>query len=740
MSRFFHMTRREFLKGAGALVVSFSLPVESRAETGAPSGGFAGPLPPKQIDSWLIVHRDGNVTVTTGKVELGTGVSTALRQIVADELDYPFERIVWIQGDTAKTVDQRPTFGSQTIKQGGSQMRQAAAEAKATLLALASDRFGVPVEQIIAIAGWVSAQGEPAKRCSYAELIGGRRFNREIRGEIRLKEPENYTVVGKPVPRVDIPAKVTGTYSYMQDVRAPGMLHGRAVKPGAAGAKLASVDESSVRGLPGLVKVVVKGDFVGVVCKREEQAIMAARALKVAWQTAEKLPPMSELYDALQKIPSTDKEVAKRGDVETALAGAARRVEATYQWPFQMHGSIGPSCGVADVANGRATIWSATQGPHQLRPTIAQLLGIPAGNVHVVFVEGSGCYGHNGADDAAADAALLSQAVGKPVRVQWMRQDEHGWEPRGPAMVMQGRGALDQQGNLLAWDYRVWTPTHSSRPNGRASSLLAGQLAGMATAPFGRSGGDRNAAHDYAVKNYRVMVHWLESSPLRPSALRGLGATANTLANESLMDELAAAGGLDPLEFRIRHLNDPRAKEVLEAVARRAGWKERSGMGKGSVGAGLRQGQGLAFIHYELTDAYVATVAEVEVDTRNGQVGVRRVVVAHDCGLIINPDGLRNQIEGNVLQAVSRTLKEEVRFDRSRVTSLDWSSYPILTFPEIPDVEIELISRPKQPALGAGEPTTCTVPAAIANAIFNATGARCRAVPFTPDRIKAALA
>lgn len=739
MSRVSLITRREFLKGAGALVVSFTLPVEARAQTAARSRGFAGPFSPKQLDSWLVVHQDGSITVMAGKVELGTGVSTALRQIVAEELDYPFERIRWIQGDTAQSVDQLPTFGSQTIKRGGSQMRQAAAEAKATLLALASERFGVPVEQLTAAAGIINVQADPAKKVTYGDLIGGRRFNREVTGKIKPKSPDSYTIVGKPVPRVEIPSKVTGGYTYMQGLRVPGMLHGRAIRPSTIGAELESVDGSSIRNLPGLVKVLVKGNFVGVVCHREEQAIRAARALKVSWRNADRLPPMSELHETLKKIPSADKQVANSGDVEAALASAAKTIRASYYWPFQMHASIGPSCGLADVRDGQATIWSGTQGPHQLRPTIAQLLGISADNVHVIFVEASGCYGHNGADDASGDAALLSQAVGKPVRVQWMRHDEHGWEPRGPAMAMQARGGLDQQGNIIAWDYQVWTPTHSNRPNGGAASLLPGQLAGMAATGFGRSGGDRNAVHSYVIKNDRVVVHWLDSSPLRSSALRGLGATANSLANESFMDELAAAAGADPLEFRMRHLSDPRAKAVLEAVAKRSGWESRSGARKAQAQARVKVGRGLAFIQYELTDAYVATVAEVEVNAENGEVRAKRVVVAHDCGLIVNPAGLRNQIEGNVLQALSRTLKEEVKFDRSRVTSLDWSSYPILTFPEIPDVEIELIDRPDRPPVGAGEPTTCTVPAAVANAIFDATGVRFRTVPFSPDRMKTEL-
>lgn len=733
------ISRRQFLKSAGALVVAFGLPIDLSAQSTPALKTSGGPLPPNQLDSWLILHKDGGVTVLTGKVELGTGVSTSLRQIVADELDCPFEKISWVQGDTANTVDQLPTFGSQTIKRGGSQLRLAAAEAKATLLALAATRLGLPVEALIATHGVISARNDAKKKVSYAELLGGLSFNREVTGKIKPKSSSDYKLVGKSVPRVDIPEKVTGEHIYLQNLRLPGMLHGRVIRPATVGAKLVSVDEASIKAIAGVVKVVAKGNFVGVVCEREEQALRAARDLKVTWQEVQILPAMGELFDVLRKIPSNDKLPANAGDVEGALGGAVKKLSAIYHWPYQLHASMGPSCAVADVKDGAATIWSATQGVHQLRPTVAQLLGMPSANVRVVFVEAAGCYGHNAADDAAADAALLSQAVSKPVRVQWMRHDEHGWEPLGPAMVMEVRGGLDGQGNVAAWDYQVWTPTHSGRPNGSAGSLLAGSLAGMSAGTANQSGAERNANHTYNFKNNRVMVHWLNSSPLRASALRGLGSPQNTFANESFMDELAAAAGTDPIEFRLRHSSDPRAKAVLEAVATRAEWRSRSATQKTKQGAGIKSGRGVAFVQYDRTEAYVAAVAELEVNPADGEIRVQRVVVAHDCGLIINPDGLRNQIEGNVIQATSRTLKEEVKFDRSQVTTLDWKSYSILRFTEIPDIIVELIDRPDQPAVGAGEATTSAIPAAIANAVFDATGVRLRTVPFTPERVKAAL-
>jgi nicotinate dehydrogenase subunit B len=730
------LTRRLFLQTAGALVVAFGLPVEASEQPAPTLRQSGGPLPPNQLDSWLIIHKDGAVTVLTGKVELGTGVSTSLRQIVADELECAFEKIIWVQGDTANTVDQAPTFGSQTIKRGGSQLRQAAAEAKATMLSLAANRLGVPAESLTVVLGVISAKDDPRKKVSYAELLGGAVFNREVTDRSKPKSSSEYKFVGKPVPRVDIPTKVSGEHIYLQNLRLPNMLHGRPVRPASVGAKLISVDETSIKEVPGLVKVVVKGNFVGVVCEREEQAIRAANQLKIKWQDVQALPAMNQLVETLQKIPSNDKPPANTGDVDAALNTSEKTLRAVYYWPYQLHGSMGPSCAVADVKSNQATIWSATQGAHQLRPTIAQLIGTPSANVRVIYVEAAGCYGHNAADDAAADAALLSQAVGKPVRVQWMRYDEHVWEPLGPAMVMEVRGGLDQQGNLTAWDFQVWTPTHSSRPNGSAGSLLAGALTGMSAGTANQSGADRNANHTYNFKNNRVMVHWLNSSPLRASALRGLGSPQNTFANESFMNELAAAAGVDPVQFRLRYLSDPRAKAVLEAVVKLSGWPTRLAPSQ----PGLKSGRGVAYVRYDRTEAYVAAVVDVEVNPADGQVSVRRVFIAHDCGLIINPDGLRNQIEGNVIQATSRTLKEEVKFDRSNITSVDWTLYPILRFPEIPDVSIELINRPDQPSVGAGEATTSAIPAAIANAIFNATGVRLRTVPFTLDRLKSALA
>ena len=724
-------SRREFLKSAGAVIVTFAWPTSLGAQP-ARETTAAG------VDAWLAVAADGAVTLFTGKVEIGTGVSTALAQIVAEELDVRVERVGVIQGDTERTPNQGYTAGSKTIQQGGPPIRQAAAEARRTLVGLAAARLGVMPEQLGVDDGVVALRGDAARRVTYAELIGGRRFERAVSTSTPTKRPGEYRVVGTSVARVDIPGKVTGAPSYVHDLRLPGMLHARVVRPPTIGATVESIDASSVREVPGHVRVIREANFIGVVAEREEQAIRAAQVLKVTWRESATLPDIADLHREIRAARTTDKTVSSRGDITAGFAGAVRTIAATYEWPFQMHASLGPSCSVADVTDERATIWCSSQGVFGLRGSLAKLLNRPAERIHLVFAEGAGCYGHNGADDVAADAALLSRAVGRPVRVQWMRHDEHAWEPKGPAMVMQARGAVDGNGRAVAWEYEVWSPTHSTRPRGNAGETLAGQLQGLPIkVPF--IGGDRNARHGYEIDNDRVVIHWLVDMPLRVSALRGLGAPQNTFANESFIDELAALAGADPVDFRLRHLRDQRAIDVVRAAASLASWQPRIGAA-GRAENPIARGRGFAYAQYENENAYVAMVADVEVDRRTGAIRVRRVFVAHDCGLIVNPDGVRNQIEGNVVQTISRTLKEEVRFDRRRVTSLDWQSYPLLRFSEVPEaIEITLIDRRDQPSVGAGEPAACPVPAAIANAVFAATGVRLRRVPFTPERVKEAL-
>ncbi|HZV48677.1 MAG TPA: molybdopterin cofactor-binding domain-containing protein [Candidatus Dormibacteraeota bacterium] len=762
-------SRRGFLRGMGGLVVAVSLPLPNWPRPVLAAGGFPPTAPPSpdQVSSWLAIARDGTVTVFTGKVELGTGVATATMQIVAEELDVPLSAIKLVQGVTGKTVDQGYTAGSQSMRtQWARGVRQAAASAREALLQLAAARLGTTPDRLAVTAGVVHLQDQPGRKVSYGALVGGKPIAAKVAARPRLKDPGTFTVVGKSVRREDIPAKVFGTFTYVQDVKVPGMLHGRVVRPvrpsplvstptpraqviqgTIANATLQAVDESSVRHLPGFVQLVTRHDFVGVVARREEQAIAAAQALRVSWTDKAALPDQQSLYEAITSAHvDNTKVLSVVGDVDAALASAARVMKATYAHPYQIHGSIGPSCAVADVRDGQATVWSGTQGVYQLRNALATLLGLPADNVRVVYVEGSGCYGLNGADDVSLSAALLSQAVGRPVRVQHMRADEMSWENFGTPMVIQLEAGLDASGRIVGWSYQGWTANRGNRP-GPPGNLPAGVLAGFPEPPPPPSppswpplGDDSlNSMPSYAFPNQKVVSYgvyqpWLFTGPLRsPSRLQ------NTFANESFMDELAAAAGADPVDFRLRHTGDPRLATVIRRAAEAAGWRTRPSPA-GGQGGNRRRGRGIAAVHYEGTSSYVAAVITATVDTGSGAITVDQVAVAHDCGVIINPDGLRNQIEGNIVQGLSRALKEEVRFDRSGVLSVDWSSYPIITFPELPDdVRIELIDHPGLPALGAGEASISVIAGALGNAVFDATGARLRQVPFTPDRVKAAL-
>jgi len=768
-------TRRQLLQGTGGLVITFTLGAVLKQGTHAQADAEAtGPgtvrLPPDQteqpiqtrdvagdrVNSWLSIDTNGVVTIYVGKVELGTGIMTALAQIAAEELDVPFPAVNVIQGDTELTPDQGYTAGSMSLQVAGPVIQQAAAEARLILLERAAVSLGVPAEALQVRAGVIVAASDPNTAVPYGALVD-EPFTREVTGNAPVKPPQEHTIVGQSIQRIDIPAKVTGGEAFVQDLRLDGMLHGRVIRPhvrtmDGVGATIQSVDESAARQIPGVVDIVRNGSFIGVVAEREEQAITASQALKITWSEPETLPEESQYFDLITAQPTVDVEVTHNGDVDGSLGTAAQTIEAWYQHATQAHASIGPSCAVADVRPDGATIYSHTQGVYFLRDAVAPLLGMDTEQVHLVYKEGSGCYGHNGADDCAADAAVLSQAVGAPVRVQWMRQDEFAWEPKGPQMLSHVRGGLDGEGNIVAWDYEVWTPTHATRPDGKPGNLLAGQLVDPPAAPVQNPmiGGDRNAPHNYSLPNTRITVHWTAGAPLRPSALRSLGALANATANETFFDELAAAAGADPVEFHVRHLADPRAIAVIERAAEASGWRTRSATPMAAAapvsgatpvaGGDVLSGQGLAFSRYETEFAYAAIVAEVTVDPASGAVQVTRVTVAHDCGLIINPDGLTNQIQGNVIQGISRSLKEEVTNDEHLVTSLDWSSYHILTFPELPtEIQVELINRPEDPVWGAGEISICPMGAAIGNAIFDATGVRLRTLPYTPERVLAAL-
>jgi CO/xanthine dehydrogenase Mo-binding subunit len=741
------LARKGFLARTGSLVVAFAVPGAGRAlaQTAptAPGGASAaetnplGGQAPARVSAWLAVAPDGMVTVKFGKVELGTGIDTAIAQIVADELDVPFDHVRVGEADTTDTPDQGYTAGSASLSSGAIPVRQAAAEARLALLDLGAAHFNVAASQLETVDGTVRVAGDPFPQRSmgYGELLAGKAIDRSIASAVGVKSPDDYRVVGRSFARVDLPGKAYGTYGYLQNLRVPGMLHGRVIRPAAVGATLASVDESGLAGMHG-VRVVKRDAFLGVVAPTEWGAIVAMRALKAHW-TGGGLPQFPDLATTVRSVPVVSvKAIVDTGDVSTLGSDA---IAATYTWPYQTHGSIGPSCAVADVRDGHATVWSSTQGVFFLRGALAQLLHLPESSVRVRYVEGAGCYGHNGSDDCAADAVLLSQAAGAPVRLQYMRDQEHGWDPKGPAMVISHAAALDASRAAIAtWRSDVWTPSHSARPQGEAGNLLAGKLTGAPPPRLQLVGGDRNAKVNYAIPNYRVTMHNLNDGVVHSSAMRGLGGTQNTFANESFFDELAHAAGADPLAFRLAHMAaDPRAVELLQRVGTLADWKPR-GRGSAHAASGLARGRGVAFVHYENTEAYVAAIADVAVDRKTGAVHVDHLAIAHDCGLIVNPDGLRNQIEGNAIQATSRALKERVTWDRTHVTSIDWHTYPIVRFSEVPDVDIALIDRPHLPIKGAGEASTTVIAPAIGNAIFDAIGVRLREVPFTPERVLAA--
>jgi nicotinate dehydrogenase subunit B len=746
------ISRRELLKGTGALVVSFSL-FGSAARVLAQAAAGGGEPEAASLDSWLAVAQDGTVTVFTSKVELGTGTETALAQIVAEELDVPFGRIHMEAGDTSKTVDQAVTAASRTIERAGPQLRQAAAVGRRELVRMASERLNTPANQLTVVDGVVSAKGDSTRKVSYAELIGDKRFNvkmetsgtgwdLKISPDVQVKNVNDYKIVGMSVRRTDLPGKFTGEFTYAHDVRVPGMLHGRVVRPPVVSSKPTNVDESSIKQIPGVVKVVQDGNFVGVVAQTEWAAIQAARALKVTWSTPSTSLPANpdELYTYLKNTKSyNDQVTVNKGNPDAAIAQASKKYEATYRWPFQLHGMLGPSCAVADVRSDSVTVWSGTQGPFRTRKSLSDLLHIPEKNIRVIFREESGCYGRLSPDDAPHDAVLLSRAVGKPVRVQWTRADEHGWEPKGPAQFISVRAGVDGQGNLVAWDYmeRGFPWTESA-----INPLLAGRQIGMKSVNPGQGNGNAGGGEAYEFENQRVvaaLIPWSQDppTPLRTSNLRAPGDLARTFASESLLDEIAADLHVDPVQFRLRYLkNNKRVTEVLVAATQAAQWKERVSHSEPSSGS-KATGRGVSISGRDGT--VTAAVAEVEVDKSSGEITVKRVTLAHDCGLIVNPDGLRNQVEGNVIQGVSRTLLEEVRFDANGMKNLDWVSYPILTYRRVPDVQIVLINRKEMPALGGGEPSTVPVPAAIANAVYDAIGVHAREVPITPQKVQALL-
>jgi nicotinate dehydrogenase subunit B len=756
-------TRRDFIKASGALIVSFSAAslLNPLADAQGPFDTHPSHVDPAKLDSWLAIANDGTVTAYTGKCDLGQGMYTVQTQLVAEELCVAFGEVKLVQCDTSITPDQGTTSGSQSTPTNfnARNLAQAAATAREALLAMAAQRLGVPAAQLTTENGVVTGNG---KRISYGELIGGKHFELTVDAKATRRSPKEWRVLGKAIPSMDRVALMTGTFEYVHNVHVAGMAHGRVVRPPQSGATIASVDEKSVQDLPGLIKVVVRKNFVGVVAEKQWQAAKAAQQLKVTWNPGTALPSQQEFYDYIRKQPSRDLLLVDSKDVEAKIKTAPHVVRATYTHPYQAHGSIGSSCAVADVQPDQATVWSATQSVYPTQHGVSTLTGLPLERVRVIFVRGSGCYGLNAADTVSYDAAILSQAVRRPVRVQLTRHDEFISENYGAACVIEQRVAIGAQNEIAAWDCETWSTSFGGRPGyDRPGNIITGMLAGYqpetitprtAVEPTGELRNGSNAVPSYVVgcisgkcggagkvHGERVLAHSVKS-PFFTGPLRSPLRLQNTFAHECFMDEICAQLKTDPVAYRLRHLAEARMVEAVKAVAQKSNWEARPSPRAGNARSGTVMGRGISCVAYEGDNGYAALVAEVEVDQASGRVQPKRFVVAHDCGPISNPEGLRNQIEGGLLQGMSRALGEEITWDKHKVTSIDWRSYHSLPLGiELPTIEIVLIDRLDVQATGAGETAITLVAAALGNAIFDATGARIREVPFTTERLKAAL-
>jgi nicotinate dehydrogenase subunit B len=741
------LSRREFV--AGSLTISFAAVALARSDAAlaqAPGTKLPGSLANNaRLDAWLKIGANGEVTIFTGKAEIGQGIKTALAQIAADEMDVSIERIAVVGADTARTPEEGVTSRSFSIIESGTAVRLAAAEARSLLLAKAAEKLSVPVERLTVVDGTVAAD---QKKTSYWELIGGNEFKHQVTGTAKPKQPKDYKYVGRSVPRVDLPGKVTGQPSYVQDLRLDGMLHARVLRPPLDRADIAieSIDVGRASAMPGVRKIVRNGNFVAIIAEREEQAINALAALKkdTRWRVPA-LPKPEELKEHLLKAPARDRVLRDDGDVAAALGKAKHVVEAKFFVPYHSHASMAPSCAVAQLAGEQLTIWTHSQGIFELRRDIAGVIGKPEAQLRLIHMEGPACYGQNGAEDAALDAALLAlELPGRPVRVQWMREDEFAWEPKGPPMVVSVKAGADADGNIVAWDYEYWTPPHVSRYGKNGTTVaLGGWHLERPAAPFFVQGAaadvfSRVVAGDdtfYKFPNKRIVQHGVtQFAPLRSGELRGVAGFQHSFAIETVLDELAAKCGVDPVAFRLRFVADQRMRDVIAAATAKAGWRDRT-----SSSANGR-GRGFSHFFYDKPLSRAAAIVDVAVDRASGVVKVERVTAAFDIGRVINPDGARNQMEGGIIQALSRTLKEQVTFDNSGVTSVNWERYPILDFSEIPEIDVVLLDRPEEEPGGAGEVQTPIIPGAVANAIFDAVGVRLREMPFTPDRVKRSLA
>lgn len=743
------ITRRRLLQSGGVVMVSslFVSPLSALAST--PATSKVADIPLDRVNSFIAMSADGKVTAFNGHVDLGTGVRTSLAQIVADEIGVRFEDVTMILGDTNRTPNQGPTIASSTLQVSAVPLRQAAAQVREMLTALAAKAIKLPAEQLRAEQGFVFVEAHPAKRLSYAQLAEGQDLNLPLDTSVQLKSVKESQYVGKPVARVDIPAKVTGQLTYVHDMRLPGMLHGRVVRPPYAGAdssaplgdSLISVDKASIAHLPGIVEVVVIKDFIGIVAEREEQAIAAMRQLKVEWKKWAGLPDLSldKLHDTLAATPKTDRMLRNDAGTDEALAGLHIHADADYVWPYHLHASIGPSCAVADVTAEKAEVWSGTQNPHDLRKDLAKLLDRAPEQVHINRMEASGCYGRNCADDVSADALLLSQAVGKPVRVQLMREQESGWEPKGTGQLIRVRGGLDKQLQVAAYELKT------SYPSNNAVTLplvLTGKVPNNADV---QQMGDRTAIPQYEYPHMRVLSQ--DAAPIvRASWMRGVSALPNVFAHESWIDEMAYLAGQDPIAYRLQYLKDDRAIKLIAALKKQCNWQDGPAHRQPApANQEVVTGRGFAYARYFHSKfpgfgaAWAAWVCDLSVNRKTGQIKIDKIFVAHDCGRMINPAGVKHQVHGNIIQSTSRVLKEFATFDGAGTTSLEWGGYPILRFDELPQVDIQLLDYPDEPPMGAGESASVPSAAAVGNALFDALGVRMREVPFTPERVLKAL-
>jgi nicotinate dehydrogenase subunit B len=750
-------SRRSLLQAGGALVVSIGAPVTFESVLAADNPLVAATKPaltPDQLSSYIAVNADGTISIFFGKMDMGQGLAIAIRQMVAEELDAPFKDTKIFIGDTATSVNQGGASGSTGVQEGGHQMRMAAAEASRVLLEMAADKLGVPADQLTVTDGVVHATNDATKKISYAQLIGGQFFNVHLDwngkygnplyapGKAQPKDPKDHRIVGQPIPREDIAPKVFAQADFVADIKVPGMVHGRMIRPPVAGAAPVKVDESSIKDIP-TAKVVWDKAFLGVVADKEWDAIKAARQLKVEWsQVAPPFPNQAALYDHIRQAPTRKREEGKPvGNVDDAFKSAARVIEAEYEWPFQSHARMGPGCALVEIKDGKVTCWTGTQKAHFVQTGLAATLGVQQDSVRVIWTSGSGSYGRSDADDAAMDAAVLAKAVGKPVRVQYTRDQGTAWDPKAPASIHRASAAIDASGNVLAYDFlskgfsRIDVDTNGSQPK----DTLAGQTLGI-DLKSGDGFGLPGDSYGFANKRtaWETIAPLLDrASPLRTSHMRDPVGPQIHFASESFIDEVAAALNADPVEFRLRYVRDPRDIAVIKAAAEKASWQSRPSPRKDQIGDKV-SGRGIAYAQRGATR--VAVIAEVDVDRSTGKIWARKFTVAHDCGQIINPNGLRHSVENNVVQATSRTLWEEVKFDQNNVTSVDWLTYPILDVTEAPaQIDVVLIDHPEIAPSGAGEASTRPVAAAIANAIFDATGVRIRRVPFSPVNVKSAL-